>query len=142
MSSGDPNEKHIDPGAGQPPQAFDIRPHAAFGAGANIQLQTIAQAAAATLCLSSCVLAELSSVQERWCGDAKACHRATPWTLHHRTPFPINSLLLSPPTRPCTLPNTRPPCFEVEKHALRLGASSSYLPTNLPPPPPLRTDSL
>jgi len=42
--------------------------------------------------MSSCVLAELSSVQERWCGDAEACHRATPWTLHHGIPFLINSL--------------------------------------------------
>jgi len=29
--------------------------------------------------------------------------------------------------------DTRPPCFEVEKHALRLRASTHYLPTNLVP---------
>jgi hypothetical protein len=43
--------------------------------------------------------------------------------------------------RPSTLTDTRPPCFEVEKHALRLGASAHYLPTNLGPSP-LRTGSL
>ena len=41
-------------------------------------------------------------------------------------------------SRPSTLTDTRPPCFEVEKHALRLGASAHYLPTNLGPFP-LRT---
>jgi hypothetical protein len=44
-------------------------------------------------------------------------------------------------TRPSTLTDTRPPCFEVEKHALRLGASAHYLPTTLGPSP-LRTGSL
>ena len=39
------------------------------------------------------------------------------------------------PHRPSTLTDTRPPCFEVEKHALRLGASAHYLPTNWGPPP-------
>jgi hypothetical protein len=39
-----------------------------------------------------------------------------------------------------TLTDTRPPCFEVEKDALRLGASVHYLPTNLGPSP-LRTGS-
>jgi hypothetical protein len=34
-------------------------------------------------------------------------------------------------TRPSTLTDTRPPCFEVEKHALRLEVSAHYLPTNL-----------
>jgi hypothetical protein len=38
-----------------------------------------------------------------------------------------------------TLTDTRPPCFEVEKHALRLGASAHYLPTNLGPSPLSRT---
>ena len=37
-------------------------------------------------------------------------------------------------TSPSTLTDTRPPCFEVEKHALRLGASAHYLPTNWGPP--------
>ncbi len=42
-------------------------------------------------------------------------------------------------TRPVsTLTDTRPSCFEVEKHALRLGASAHYLPTNHPGPSPLR----
>ena len=36
---------------------------------------------------------------------------------------------------PSTLTDTRPPCFEVEKHALRLGASAHYLRTNWGPPP-------
>ena len=31
--------------------------------------------------------------------------------------------------------DSRPPVFEVEKHALRLGASAHYLPTNCGPPP-------
>ena len=44
-------------------------------------------------------------------------------------------------TRLSTLPDTRPSCFEVEKHALRLGASAHYLPTNLGPSP-LRPGSL
>jgi hypothetical protein len=43
--------------------------------------------------------------------------------------------------RPSTLADTRTPCFEVEKHALRLGARAHYLPTNLGPSP-LRTGSL
>jgi len=34
-------------------------------------------------------------------------------------------------SRPSTLTDTRPPCFEVEKHALRLGASAHYHPTNM-----------
>jgi hypothetical protein len=42
---------------------------------------------------------------------------------------------------PSTLTDTRPPCFEVEKHALRLGASAHYLPTNRGPSP-LRPGSL
>jgi hypothetical protein len=41
-------------------------------------------------------------------------------------------------TRPSTLTDTRPPCFEVEKHALRLGASAHYLPKNWDPPPRTR----
>jgi hypothetical protein len=36
-------------------------------------------------------------------------------------------------TRQSTLADTRPPCFEVEKHALRLGESAHYLPTHLGP---------
>jgi len=43
--------------------------------------------------------------------------------------------------RPSTLTDTRPPCFEVEKRALGLGASAHYPPTNLGPSP-LRTGSL
>jgi len=38
-------------------------------------------------------------------------------------------------TSPSTLTDTRLLCFEVEKHALRLGASAHYLPTNWGPPP-------
>ena len=38
----------------------------------------------------------------------------------------------------CARTRTRPPCFEVEKYALRLRSSAHYLPTNLGPPP-LRT---
>ena len=38
-------------------------------------------------------------------------------------------------TRPNILTDTTPPCFEVEKHALNLGASAHYLPTNLGPYP-------
>ena len=38
-------------------------------------------------------------------------------------------------TRRSTLTDTRPPCFEVKKHALRLEASALYLPTNLGPSP-------
>ena len=44
----------------------------------------------------------------------------------------------SPHHRPSTLIDTRPMCFEVEKQALRLGASAHYIPTNLGPSP-LRT---
>jgi hypothetical protein len=52
--------------------------------------------------------------------------------------------LTRPSTLAGTLTDTRPPrptCFEVEKHALRLGASAHYLPTNLGPSP-LRKVSL
>jgi hypothetical protein len=44
-------------------------------------------------------------------------------------------------TRPSTLTDTRPPCFKVEKHALRLGVSAHYPLTNLGPSP-LRRGSL
>jgi hypothetical protein len=42
----------------------------------------------------------------------------------------LNPLLftLGPPSH-----HTRLPSFEIEKHALRLGASAHYVPTNLPP---------